>query len=363
MTEKVRIADIVVGERFRRDMGDLDGLARSMAEVGLLHPVVVTPALQLIAGARRLEAAKRLGWAEVPVTVVDVPSIVRGEFAENAVREDLAPSEWVAVRRAVETELRTPEGRPSNETREICPSLPRGKTVDKVAAYIGGVTGRTLDKAETVVEAAERDPERYGTFAQQMDETGRVDRAYLMVKREQAREGMRLAEWPKGRYGVVCADPPWQYGDPGQAEYGAEWRHYPVMSMAELEALDVAGLATDNAVLFLWATSPMLPEALALGKVWGFTYKASFVWDKVRHNYGHYNSVRHELLLVLTRGSFLPEGRELQDSVVTVERSDEHSQKPEEFRRIIEAMYPSVPKVELFARERHEGWACWGDEV
>jgi N6-adenosine-specific RNA methylase IME4 len=135
------------------------------------------------------------------------------------------------------------------------------------------------------------------------------------------------------------------------------------MSLSELSALDIKSLAADDCVLFLWATSPLLPEALELAKAWGFKYKASFVWDKVKHNMGHYNSVRHEFLLICTKGSGTPQVAKLYDSVQSIERTDKHSEKPEEFRQIIESLYPNGRKVELFARSPHDGWTCWGNEV
>ena len=81
------IADIMVGTRHRREMGDIAGLAASMAELGLLQPIVVRPDGTLIAGERRLRAAEQLGWTHIPVSVVDLDAVVRGEFAENAVRK------------------------------------------------------------------------------------------------------------------------------------------------------------------------------------------------------------------------------------------------------------------------------------
>ena len=121
--------------------------------------------------------------------------------------------------------------------------------------------------------------------------------------------------------------------------------------------------AEDDAVLFLWATSPMLENAFQVIRAWGFKYKTSFVWDKVKHNFGHYNSVRHELLLVCTRGSCTPDTPKLFDSVQTVERTDRHSEKPEEFRRIIETLYTSGSKLELFARAEHAGWTVHGNQL
>jgi N6-adenosine-specific RNA methylase IME4 len=125
----------------------------------------------------------------------------------------------------------------------------------------------------------------------------------------------------------------------------------------------------ENSVLFLWATAPMLPDALAVMESWGYEYKAQFVWDKVRHNYGHYNSVRHELLLIGVRGSCLPESKTLHDSVVTVERTSSHSQKPLEFYSIIESLYPlasgkTASHIELFVRPPiRDGWDAMGDEL
>jgi len=127
--------------------------------------------------------------------------------------------------------------------------------------------------------------------------------------------------------------------------------------------LDIKGIAADDAVLFLWVTSPMLEQAFPIIRAWGFTYKTSFVWDKVNHNFGHYNSVRHEFLLIATRGSCTPEATTLLDSVQTIERPGRHSEKPEEFRQIIETLYPSGRRVELFARTKADGWERFSNEI
>jgi ParB family transcriptional regulator, chromosome partitioning protein len=92
---------VKIGTRHRRDMGDIDGLARSIRAVGLLHPVVVRPDGLLIAGERRLVACRQLGWSDVPVTEVDLEQVARGELAENSDRKDFLPSEIDAIRKAV----------------------------------------------------------------------------------------------------------------------------------------------------------------------------------------------------------------------------------------------------------------------
>lgn len=161
------------------------------------------------------------------------------------------------------------------------------------------------------------------------------------------------------KYRVIYADPPWSYGDKQNIEgLGGAVKHYPTMPLNDICALPVP--AADNAVLFLWVTSPLLEDSFKVINAWGFKYKSSFVWDKVAHNMGHYNSVRHEFLLVATRGSCTPDVPKLLDSVVSIERT-EHSRKPKEFREMIDMLYPVGERLEMFAREAPEGWDVWGN--
>lgn len=175
-------------------------------------------------------------------------------------------------------------------------------------------------------------------------------------------------ELPEGKYNIIYADPPWEYGDKLVEGYGAAEHHYKSLSCEEISFYEdenkkkIQDIFADKAVLFLWVTSPILDECWPVISAWGFEYKTSFVWDKIKHNYGHYNSVRHEFLLICTRGSFLPQNNKLYDSVQSIERTSKHSEKPEEFRKIIESMYPEGKRIELFARKKTQGWDVYGDE-
>jgi N6-adenosine-specific RNA methylase IME4 len=179
-----------------------------------------------------------------------------------------------------------------------------------------------------------------------------------------------VGELPDDKYRVIYADPPWAYATPQHSREEQKTTldsHYPSMPLDKICEMKVAGLSADDAVLFLWATSPLLPDAFQVIEAWGFDYKASFIWDKVSHNVGHYNSVRHEFLLIATKGSCLPDKRSddepiLLDSVVSIERT-EHSKKPDEFRRMIDYLYQSGKRIELFARQAAPGWDVWGNEV
>lgn len=191
----------------------------------------------------------------------------------------------------------------------------------------------------------------------------RPTQAYRQMKRDEVAD--KVAKLPDGQFTVVYADPPWKYGDEriGLDEYGPAERHYPTMPLSELKALEVPTICAPDCVLFLWATVPLLPDALELCQAWGFVYKSQFVWDKVRHNVGSYVSVRHELLLICTKGSCTPEVPKLFDSVQVVEKSRKHSEKPEEFRDIINTLYPNGKKIELFRRgDKPQGWEVWGNE-
>ncbi len=165
------------------------------------------------------------------------------------------------------------------------------------------------------------------------------------------------------KYQIIYADPPWKYNDKQDTDkLGGAVKHYPTMTITELCKLPVDKIRDDNAVLFMWTTSPLIEDSFKVVNAWGFKYKTSFVWDKIKHNMGHYNSVRHELLLICTRGSFTPQVRKLFDSVQSIERT-KHSKKPNRFREIIDIIYPRGSRVELFAREKTEGWDVWGNEV
>jgi len=225
---------------------------------------------------------------------------------------------------------------------------------------------------QQMAEMPQDDYEKYiaDTRAEQREvTTAGVLRLAQSIRRQNHHEALVETPMPSGRYRVIYADPPWRYNDSGvitpDDNYGRAERHYPTMSIDELCDLGerIREMSEDDAVLFLWTTSPMLEDAFRIINAWGFKYKTSFVWDKIKHNFGHYNSVRHEFLMVCTRGSCTPDTDIKFDSVVSVERSNEHSEKPVEFRDIIEALYTHGQRIELFARRGPEGWETWGNEV
>jgi ParB-like chromosome segregation protein Spo0J len=194
-TARVNINDIKNGTRHRRDLGDLTGLVESIREIGLLHPPVINRNNKLIAGARRLKAVKMLGWKKVPVRVIDLGAVVKGEWAENVHRKDFTLSEAVAIKQALEPLEQAAAKDRQREHGKTAPGRKHsgqvahsdnGRAADK-AAKATAWSRRTLEKAEAVVTAAEKD-ERFRRLVEEMDRTGKVDRYYSELRRVQVEE-------------------------------------------------------------------------------------------------------------------------------------------------------------------------------
>jgi len=245
---------------------------------------------------------------------------------------------------------------------------------------VGAVSGKTGSKGEPVLDTTPTLADlgldkKTSAVAQQLaalpapvrDAIAARELSVAQARRaEKAQALATRVPLPIDRYRVLYADPPWSYNDKadaGSVQAGGAEKHYPSLSIAELCAMPVSALCEPDAVLFLWVTSPLIFESAALIKAWGFSYRASFVWDKVKHNMGHYNSVRHEFLLVCVRGSCQPDVVELFDSVQSIEKTT-HSTKPDAFRTIIDTLYPRGKRLELFARGGDiKGWDRWGNEA
>lgn len=169
-----------------------------------------------------------------------------------------------------------------------------------------------------------------------------------------------------GPYRVILADPPWRYRR--ASGRGAVANHYATMATREIAALPVAELAAPDAALFLWATWPLLPDALDVMAAWGFTYKtAAFLWCKLaesgqtRMGQGSYTRSNAEVCLLGIRGRMRRRAADVRQVFATVPR--EHSRKPDEVYSRIERLFTG-PYVELFARQQWRGWdAAFSNEA
>jgi N6-adenosine-specific RNA methylase IME4 len=371
------IADIVVDpSRCRVALGDLDGLAASISAVGLLQPVVLRPDRTLVAGYRRLRACQRLGWQAVPVRVMDNLAdallALQAERDENRCRKDPTPSEsyreslrYVEVAKA-EAERRRREhgGRPSEKTGKT-PAKLVGVSARRASDDIAAAVGRkrtTLAKIGEVVEAAENEPGKYGRLFEQMERSGRVDGSYKRLKRLQAAEAIAAEPppLPEGPFRVLVIDPPWHYGKRADDFSHRAAVPYPTMTMDEIQALDVPGIAHTDCVLWLWTTNAFMEQAHQLIRGWGFQPKSILTWVKDHFGCGDWLRGQTEHCLLAVRGR--PMVSLTHQSTALTAPLREHSRKPDEFYALVESLCPGS-KAELFAREPRAGWAQHGHDV
>ena len=282
--------------------------------------------------------------------------------------------ESVFSKRAKEQQVRKPEF--------VLPMLAEQKPIDtrKELAKVANVSHGTLDKVKKIQAVAT--PEVKAQLS-----TGEVsiNQVYQDIKKDEKKEIQieKKKQYEErietvsnnefkvdifntqNKFRVIYADPAWSYNDKQDTfQLGGAAKHYDTMSVLEICSLPVNEISEKDSVLFLWVTSPLLEDAFTVIKSWGFKYKTSFVWDKIKHNMGHYNSVRHEFLLIATKGSCTPDNKTLYDSVQAIERNNNHSEKPIEFLNIIDDIYNYGNKLEMFCRNiKKDKWFGWGNEI
>lgn len=338
---------------------EYDALKADIAKRGILVPVEVDEDTgEILDGHHRLRIAQELE--------IEAPKVLRRFASEddrvehvlkiNLLRRHLGPVSWAeGFRKLAEVrgvELGTEGGRPKADGNRA--------TVAQLAEEVGVPLRTSQHRLKVAAELASR-PD----LADKVD-TGQTSarRALSEKRRDERRQQNAAKPTPKpatdlGTFEVLYADPPWRYDD---AEPSRDLdNQYPTMTLDAIKALKVP--AGRDAILFLWATSPKLREALDVMEAWGFTYRTNLVWVKDKIGMGYYARQRHELLLVGKRGDHpTPDPENRPDSVLEAPRV-KHSAKPDRAYETIERMYPNASRVELFARSRRDGWTSWGNET
>jgi N6-adenosine-specific RNA methylase IME4 len=247
-----------------------------------------------------------------------------------------------------------------------CAAVVRDKAIPQIVQAVD--RGKlSISQAAVAARLSSEQQERIASEA----EAGRIDTARKVIKQaaresRESRLGNAQASGnlhlPDKRYGVILADPEWRF-EPWSRETGMDRspdNHYPTSTTEVIASRTVERLVAADCVLFLWATVPMLPDALAVMAAWGFKYKSHFVWVKDRAGTGYSGRNEHELLLVGTNGNIpAPAPGTQKGSVISAPVGD-HSVKPDQAYELIEAYFPSLPKIELNARRARPGWDTWG---
>lgn len=172
------------------------------------------------------------------------------------------------------------------------------------------------------------------------------------------------------KYQIIYADPPWSFkvwSKKGMGRSAAV--HYKTMSKEDIQNLNIQNISTPNCILFLWVTAPCLLEGLELIKKWGFVFKTiGFVWVKKNKKadtwfwgMGYWTRANAELCLIATKGT--PKRINAGVHQIVDSRIMQHSKKPDTVKNRIVKLMGNIPRIELFAREKTEGWDVWGNEV
>ena len=174
---------------------------------------------------------------------------------------------------------------------------------------------------------------------------------------------MIMLELPNEKYKCILADPPWSYDNKKTGrdmKHGAEAK-YPTMALEDICNMDVRGISKKDSCLFLWATTPLLPDAFEVLNAWGFKYKTAIYWRKIMSlGMGYWFRGQVEVCLLGTRGNL--KAFRSQEPNFIQSKARKHSQKPDHLYGIIETL-DLDPKIELFAREQREGWTSWGNQI
>ena len=184
-----------------------------------------------------------------------------------------------------------------------------------------------------------------------------------------------MIPFPDKQYSVIYADPPWSYQQKGgpKGKRGTANAHYGTMTTADLCEMPDREIVRGGAACFMWATFPNVGEALKVMEAWGFRYKtAAFVWVKKNAKnggnfwgMGAYTRANAEVCLLGVSPGFKATEKIKSHNVHQIVEApfEGHSTKPDEVRRRIVELVGDVPRIELFARQRVEGWDAWGDEI
>ena len=371
---------------------DFESLKASILRNGLLDPLLLWNG-RVMDGRHRLQACQALGITPHVVELTGSYEAAKSAaFASNINRRHLG----IGQRALLAAQLASHKRGQTKSAKQAAPALTqeeaarlfaisrdavqkacrlltlaktqvlnqvRDGTMSLHEANVTTNTGKSGLLARTTIE--ERKALRVAAAVK--ERLGIASRAQRLIK--QAAVSEKNQALPTGaKYSVILADPPWNYGMPNDRAPSRviPQEKYPTMTLDAICTMDVASLAADNAMLFLWCPASLLPDGLRVMQAWGFEYSSNWVWHKTGGRLtcgGGTATVHHEHLLVGKRGTGLTiDGKKVRRSSVLGAPVTQHSAKPAEVQERIEALYPKVNRIELFSRSARGGWTAWGNQ-
>jgi len=332
---------------------ELAELEASLLRDGCLAPLITWRGL-LVDGHHRLRLCETHG-VRYDTTEIDVPdreSALVWAIRHQLARRNLTPYARAELALKIEPLIAVRSRRGFRS--DFSPMLAKGHSpldAREEVARSAGLSHGTYSKAKMIAAGGSeqvKDRLRRGETT--------INAAYRHLASARTIDPVPI---PAGTFRTIEADPPWQLD---AAEWNTAVAHYPTMDLEAIKALreEVLARAADGCHLYLWAITPMLPEAFEVMGVWGFTYKTLITWVKPSIGTGHYYRGATEHVLFGVRGT-LPCLRADQPNWFEAPRG-RHSEKPSRFYEIVEGMSPG-PRIRLFARGERDGWASWVNEA
>ncbi len=176
-----------------------------------------------------------------------------------------------------------------------------------------------------------------------------------------------MIPFPNKKYNIIYADPAWSYT--GNMMNSSATDHYKTMSLSDICNLPVKKIADDNCILFMWVTLPKLNQFMNVIESWGFEYKSTaFVWvkkNKISDSFfmglGRWTRANPEICVLATKGKISRKSNAVRQ--LQIFPIEQHSKKPDEFRNLIIKLCGDLPRIEMFARQKTNGWDAWGNEI
>jgi N6-adenosine-specific RNA methylase IME4/ParB-like chromosome segregation protein Spo0J len=362
---------------------EYEALREDINRNGQMMPILMKGE-QVIDGRARLKICKELGITPIIDDLGEAANDADWAISTNLYRRHLTTGQ-----RAMFAELLAPLQKGANQhtATAACTRKEAAKlmgvsedSIDRIRKIKAGGSSKLVDmvsKGRVSLDAAAKLVKSYAD-TQEQDEIlvrgiervkkDQKKRDVLDVKRAVAQKlgenNVAALETLSGKYSVIYADPPWDYGGSTEGSFCDPTIWYPLMSTKSIMDLPVKDCLVDDAVLYLWVPSCLLEDGLAVLKAWGFKYVSSMVWCKNRAvmSLGP-TKTAHEMLLIGRFGTAMHELDARMNSWITADAT-EHSKKPEIFATMLDEMYPGLPKLEMFARQpRGETWSVFGNQV
>jgi N6-adenosine-specific RNA methylase IME4 len=364
--ELCKLFPVMNGEQF-------NALVEDIKTNGLLSPIVLFEG-QILDGRHRYKACINLG-IEPDIEEFEGEDPLAFVISHNLSRRHLDESQRAMVAGKI-SNMRT--GRPTKSAsieaiskKDAAKKLNVGKaSVERAKKVLDKGTPelvQAVEEGNIAVSVAAKIADMSEEQQTKIVADPRPDQAIKKVAREEKEQALAAKTIEQSMigeklYGVIYIDPPWKFetfSDNGM-DRSAD-NHYPTMSMQSLSELVMP--AAKDCIMFMWATVPMMPEAIDLLTDWGFTYKSHIAWVTDRLGTGYWTRNKHELLLIATKGNVPAPAMGMQPPSVIELPVMKHSEKPEFFADMIKSLYPTTPKVEIFARIGRPGWDVIGNEA